>query len=121
MSDGIPENSTTKIHNRVGFKVGLGIPIGVGLGGFLFSLIVLTLFLDSGYNFEVVALFALTLHISHLILWPSLSIWFIFRAKNLDNLPLRNGALLSMKLYVVWIVLFVFPFAWFAYNFNGIV
>ena len=31
MSDGIPENSTTKIYNGVGFKVGLGIPIGVGL------------------------------------------------------------------------------------------
>jgi len=120
MGGGLSENSDIKIYNDVDFKRGLGIPIGLGLGGSLFSLIVLTGFFD-GSPTAIVYFFALMLHICHLILWPSSAMWLIVRGRKLENLPLRGGALLSLKLYAGWMVLFVLPFAWFAYNFNGIV
>ena len=37
-----------------------------------------------------------------LVLWPLSAWWLSRRAKKLENLPLKKGSLLSMRLALIW-------------------
>ncbi len=128
----VPEHQEVSVRTGSQFWRGMGLPVGAGLGGSIVSLTLLAWGLESGSNvifyphlqehgFESETILMLTMHAGHLIVWPSLSIWFIFKGRNLNNPGLGKGALVSMLLYVIWMALFIFPVAWFVYNFNGIV
>ena len=54
-------------------------------------------------------------------IWPLLSIFFIVRASASGNTSSKNGAVRSLKLYVLWVVVVVTPMAYVAVTFNGIV
>ena len=110
-------NQTTKTND---FWYGLGIPICVGLGISIFSLIVLSSMIDK-LSIVFILLFSTLLHTGHLVLWPSLAALILSRGKKSGNVSSKKGALLSLKLYAAWLVVIIAPFAWFAYNFNGIV
>lgn len=100
---------------------GFAIPIGVGLGLSFVSLLMLTTL--SIQDLPVLVLFFLAsfFHLGHLVFWPSLSVLFIIRANASGNASLKNGALRSLKLYVLWMVIVVVPMAYIAVSFNGIV
>ena len=110
-------NRTTKTSD---FWYGLGIPICFGFGISIFSLIVLSSMIDK-LSIVFILFFSTLLHTGHLILWPSLSALILYRGRVSGNVSSKKGALLSLKLYAAWLVVIIAPFAWFAYNFNGIV
>ena len=119
MNDEITDNfnRTTKTRD---FWYGLGIPICFGLGISFFSLIVLNSMIDK-LSIVFILFFSTLFHTGHLILWPSLAALILYQGKRSGNLSSKKGALLSLKLYAAWLVIIIAPFAWFAYNFNGIV
>lgn len=45
----------------------------------------------------------------HLVIWPLLSWWLIQRANETDNIARLKGASMSIKLYLVWLLLFIVP------------
>ncbi len=110
-------NRTTKTSD---FWYGLGIPICLGFGISISSLIVLSSMIDK-LSIVFILFFSTLLHTGHLILWPSLAALILYRGKKSGNVSSKKGALLSLKLYAAWLVVIIVPFAWFAYNFNGIV
>ena len=122
MSDEVTDNPNIETKKTSDYWYGLLIPICLGLGGSLFSLIVLFGMADpSRLAPSLLIFFVLLLHMGHLVLWPSSAAFIFFKGSKTENLLSKNGALLSLKLYAVWMVLIIAPLAWFAYNFNGIV
>ncbi|HJM55324.1 MAG TPA: hypothetical protein QGI72_03675 [Poseidonia sp.] len=121
MSDEVTDNLNTETKKTRDYWYGLLIPICLGLGVSFFSLIVLLGMSDRLLDYSLLFFFALLFHMGHLILWPSSAAFIFFQGVKSGNLLSKNGALLSLKLYAVWMVVIIAPFAWIAYNFNGIV
>ena len=121
MSDEVTDSPNTETVNTGGYWYGLLTPICLGLGGSFLSLMVLlgntSLLLDHGLLFSFVLLF----HMGHAVVWPSSAAFIYSRGKKSGNLLSKNGALLSLKLYAVWMVVIIAPIAWLVFNFNGIV
>ena len=121
MSDEVADSPKTETINTSGYWYGLFIPICLGLGGSFFSLVVLLGMTDRVLDYSLLFFFALLFHMGHAVVWPSSAAFIFFQGKKSGNLLSKNGALLSLKLYAVWMVVIIAPLAWFAYNFNGIV
>ena len=73
----------------------------------------------SDYSF--LFFFVILLHLGPLVLWPSSAVLIFFQGVKSGNSLSKDGALLSLKLYGLWMVVIIAPFAWFATSFNGIV
>ena len=121
MSDEVADSPKTGTINTCGYWYGLLIPICLGLGGSFFSLMVLLGNTSQLLDYGLLFFFVLLFHMGHAIIWPSSAALIYFQGKKSGNLLSKNGALLSLKLYAVWLVVIIAPLAWFAYNFNGIV
>ena len=120
MNDKVADNLIKGTTKTSDFWYGLGIPICLGFGISVFSLIVLSSMIDK-LSIVFILFFSTLLHTGHLILWPSLAALILYRGKKSGNVSSKKGAVLSLKLYAAWLVVIIAPFAWFAYNFNGIV
>ena len=120
MNDDITGNFQKGTTKTSDFWYGLGIPICFGLGVSFFSLIILVN-MEGSLSIVFILFFATLFHTGHLILWPLLAALTMYRGKRSGNLSSKKGALLSLKLYAAWMVMIIVPFAWLAYNFNGIV
>ena len=121
MSDEVADSPKTETINTSGYWYGLLIPICLGLGGSFFSLMVLLSMTSWLLDNSLLFFFALLFQMGHAVLWPSSAAFIFFQGKKSGNLLSKNGALLSLKLYAVWMVGSIAPLAWFAFNFNGIV
>ena len=121
MSDEVADSPKTETINTTGYWYGLLIPICLGLGGSFFSLMVLLSMTSWLLDNNRLFFFALLFQMGHAVLWPSSAAFIFFQGKKSGNLLSKNGALLSLKLYAVWMVVIIAPLAWFAFNFNGIV
>ena len=121
MSDEVTDSPKTEPINTSGYWYGLLIPICLGLGGSFFSLMILRSMTSWLLDYSLLFFFVLLFHMGHAVVWPSSAALIFFQGKKSGNLLSKNGALLSLKLYVVWMVVIISPLAWFAYNFNGIV
>jgi len=98
---------------------GLVIPIILGLGSSLFSLIVLLNADNSSFSFVI--FFATFFHLGHILLWPLSAVFLKNAGGEFGDFPYQNGASLSLKLYAIWMIVIVAPVAWLASTFNGIV
>ncbi len=121
MSDEVTDSPKTETINTSGYWYGLLIPICLGLGGSFFSLMVLLGNTSQLLDYGLLFFFVLLFHMGHAVVWPSSAALIFFQGKKSGNLLSKNGALLSLKLYAVWMVVIIAPLTWSAYNFNGIV
>ena len=103
---------------------GLGAPIIIGFGITLFSFIFLMIFGENFLNdkyFFIVGIIVIFANLGHLVIWPLSAWWLKSHANTIGEERIENGARMSIKLYLVWIVFVILPNVWFAINFNGIV
>ena len=111
-------------RNFLHYWFGLGAPIIVGFGITLFSFIFLMsfeeFFLNEDY-FIILNIIVIFANLGHLVIWPLFAWWLKSYANTIEKEGVENGAGVSIKLYLVWIVFIVLPSIWFAINFNGIV
>ena len=85
---------------------GLGVPILIGWGSSLTSLMILIQHESSFNEYPLAEYFLITFWISgHLLIWPFLGYRFFKRANKLGNVPREKGARLSIILYLFWIAL----------------
>ena len=91
-----------------GFWLGLATPILIGWGCSLFSLSILSTHDGPVSELSYVEYFFVVFWIGgHLVLWPLTGWWLSRRAKKLENLPLKKGSLLSMRLALIWVTFIV--------------
>ena len=92
-------------QNAKDFWLGLLIPILCGFGVSLFSV----LFLDKSDNrvseFTIIENFFLLLYaLGAVVIWPLLAWRGVKRANKSENYSRKNGGIMSLKLYIVWMV-----------------
>lgn len=98
-------------QNTIDYWFGMGIPIVVGWGCSLFALFILMTTHDGPVSemgfieYFLSAIFGG----GHLFLWPVIAWWLKLRANESGNLPYKKGAILSLKLYAIWVVFFILP------------
>ena len=93
-------------ENLKDYWFGLGVPILIGWGTSLTSLMIAIRYESSLDEYRLVEYFLITFWISgHLLIWPFLGYRFFKRANKLGNLPRQKGARLSILLYLFWIAL----------------
>ena len=119
VSSDSPDTSVSERGMAKEYWYGLVIPIILGLGSSLFSLIVLLNADKSSFTFVI--FFATFFHLGHILLWPVSAVFLKNAGGEVGNFPYRNGASLSLKLYAIWMIVIVAPVAWLASTFNGIV
>ncbi len=86
-----------------GFWLGLATPILIGWGCSLFSMRILVTHDGPVSEFSYVEYFFAVFWVGgQLVLWPLSAWWLSRRAKKLENLPLKKGSLLSMRLALIW-------------------
>ena len=98
-------------QNTKDYWFGMGIPIVVGWGCSFFGLFILTTMYDgpaSEMGF-IEYFFASIFGGGHLFIWPVIAWWLKLRANESGNLPYKKGAILSLKLYAIWVVFFILP------------
>ena len=98
-------------QNTIDYWFGMGIPIVVSWGCTLFGLFILTTMYDGpasemGFMWYF---FASIFGGGHLVLWPVIAWRLKLRANESGNLPYKKGAILSLKLYAIWVVFFILP------------
>lgn len=105
-------------ENTKDYWFGVGIPIIGGWGITLFALLILVNlpYADPMPPWQYLLLILMIG--GHLIIWPLLAWRLKLRANESENLPYKNGAILSLKLYAIWMIFFILPSAWVEYNFN---
>mgnify|MGYP001271904128 CR=1 FL=1 len=93
-------------ENLKDYWFGLGVPILIGWGSSLTSLMILIQHESSFNEYPLAEYFLITFWISgHLLIWPFLGYRFFKRANKLGNVPREKGARLSIILYLFWIAL----------------
>ncbi|RJV00185.1 MAG: hypothetical protein DWC10_00630 [Candidatus Poseidoniales archaeon] len=108
-------------HKNDDYWKSFGIPVGCGLGLSFISFLMLTVLTIQDLPILVLIFLSSFFHLGHLAIWPLLSIFFIVRASASGNTSSKNGAVRSLKLYALWVVIVVTPMAYVAVTFNGIV
>lgn len=91
---------------------GLGFPIVIGFLITLFPFISYVVFEDIFLNnqFNYIEYFVFIIGNSgHLVIWPLLAWWLQSRALKNENSSCEEGANLSIRLYVIWIVFIIIP------------
>ena len=98
-------------QNTKDYWFGIGIPIIVGWGCSFFAVFILTTTYDGPVSEMGFIEYFLTIIwvVGYLFLWPVIAWWLKLRANESGNLPYKKGAILSLKLYAIWIVFFILP------------
>lgn len=94
-------------ENTIGYWFGLAIPIVIGWGCSLLSLGILvnTEAHMGGGGPSSIEYFLLVFSVlGHIIVWPLVAWLQLIRAKRLEKIPYENGAKLSLKLYLIWMI-----------------
>ena len=120
MSNEFSDNSITEKFRTSDYWYGFLIPLCFGLGGSLFSLIVLLVMDGQFSDYSFLFFFVILLHLGYLVLWPSSAVLIFFQGVKSGNSLSKDGALLSLKLYGLWMVVIIAPFAWFATSLTGL-
>ena len=122
MSNEIAENNNNAdSETKSDFWLGFGTPVGVGLGiSFCSMFILMNSTLDESMILFII-LFSLLFNTGHSIIWPLIAVGLMVRGNSSRRESLKNGAILSLKLYAAWIIFVVFPIVILFWNFNGIV
>ena len=115
------ESTAGETHQNNDYWKSFGVPVGCGLGLSFISFLILTVFTIQDLPILVLIFLSSFFHLGHLAIWPLLSVLFIFRANESGNTSSKNGAVRSLKLYALWMVIVVAPMAYVAVTFNGIV
>ena len=93
-------------ENAKGFWYGLLFPIAVGFGTSLLSMFVVIRFETSIIRDSFVEDVLLAIYLLGIIvIWPLFAYRLFSHAKKLGKEPLRNGARMSIKLYVFFLLL----------------
>ena len=104
-------------ENAKGFWYGLLLPIIVGVGSSLLSMGVMIRFESSfvGPDDNFIEYFFLTLYaIGFLLIWPLFAHRLFSGANELGNIPLKDGARVSIILYLCMVFFAVLPSAFFS-------
>ena len=115
------ESTAGEMYRNDDYWKGFEIPLGCGLGLSFISFLMLAVFNIQDLPILVLMFLASFFHFGHLVIWPLLSVLFIVRANASGNTSSKNGAIRSLKLYALWMVIVVAPMAYVAVTFNGIV
>ena len=96
-------------QNTKDYWFGMGIPIIVGWGITLFTFSILVNLPYANPMSPWQYLLLIPYAGGWLIIWPLLAWRLKLSANESGNLPCKKGAILSLKLYAIWIVCFILP------------